>query len=138
MIKNKYRTIMIESIDSSLIGTEITVSGWVQTIRDHGGILFLDLRDTTGVLQTVSNDDELFKGIARESVVRLTGKIRKRSIDTYNDKIKTGEVELLVSELEMLGESLHELPFEIQSSKSAGEDIRLKYRYLDMRNNKVK
>lgn len=138
MIKNKYRTVMIEDIDSSLIDKEIIVSGWVQRVRDHGGVLFLDLRDTTGVLQTVSNNDDLFKGLARESVLKLTGKIRKRSEDTYNDKIKTGEVELLVSSLEILGSSLHELPFDIISSKNAGEDIRLKYRYLDMRNSKVR
>ena len=138
MIKNKYRTVMIEDIDSSLIDTDIIVSGWVQRVRDHGGVLFLDLRDTTGVLQTVSNNDDLFKGLARESVLKLTGKIRKRSEDTYNDKIKTGEVELLVSSLEILGSSLHELPFDIISSKNAGEDIRLKYRYLDMRNSKVR
>ena len=126
MIKNKYRTIMIEDIDSSLIGSEIIVSGWVQRVRDHGGVLFLDLRDTSGILQTVSNDDNLFKGLAKESVLKLTGIIRKRSEDTYNEKIKTGEVELLVSSLEVLGSSLHELPFDITASRNAGEDIRLK------------
>ena len=135
---NKYRTIMISDITNDMVGKTIVVSGWVQNIRDHGGVLFLDLRDTSGVLQTVSNDDSMFKGLAKESVIRLEGTLRKRSEDTINEKLKSGEVELLVIKLDMLGESLHELPFEIRESKSVSEDIRLKYRYLDMRNDKVK
>ena len=138
MKANKYRTIMISDITNDMVGKTIVVSGWVQNIRDHGGVLFLDLRDTSGVLQTVSNDDSMFKGLAKESVIRLEGTLRKRSEDTINEKLKSGEVELLVSKLDMLGESLHELPFEIRESKSVSEDIRLKYRYLDMRNEKVK
>ena len=138
MKTNKYRTIMISDITNDMIGKTIVVSGWVQNIRDHGGVLFLDLRDTSGVLQTVSNDDSMFKGLAKESVIRLEGTLRKRSEDTINEKLKSGEVELLVSKLDMLGDSLHELPFEIRESKSVSEDIRLKYRYLDMRNEKVK
>ena len=135
---NKYRTHLIKDINESLVGIEIVVSGWVENIRDHGGVLFLDLRDETGTLQTVSNDDDMFKGIAKESVVRLSGKLRKRSEDTYNDRISTGSVELVVDTLDMLAESEHELPFEIMSSKSVKEDVRLKYRYLDMRNEKVR
>ena len=138
MKTNKYRSIMISDITNDMTGKTIVVSGWVQNIRDHGGVLFLDLRDTSGVLQTVSNDDSMFKGLAKESVIRLEGTLRKRSVDTINEKIKSGEVELLVSKIDMLGESLHELPFEIRESKSVSEDIRLKYRYLDMRNEKVK
>lgn len=138
MKTNKYRTIMISDIENDMVGKEIIVSGWVQNIRDHGGVLFLDLRDTSGVLQTVSNDDSIFKGLAKETVIRLKGILRKRDEDTINKKIKSGEVELLISELDVLGESLHELPFEIISSKQVSEDVRLKYRYLDMRNDKVK
>lgn len=138
MKTNKYRTIMISDIENDMVGKEIIVSGWVQNIRDHGGVLFLDLRDTSGVLQTVSNDDSIFKGLAKETVIRLKGILRKRDEDTINKKIKSGEVELLISELDLLGESLHELPFEIMSSKQVSEDVRLKYRYLDMRNDKVK
>ncbi|MCI7332452.1 MAG: aspartate--tRNA ligase [Mollicutes bacterium] len=138
MKTNRYRTIMISDITNDMVGKTILVSGWVQNIRDHGGVLFLDLRDTSGVLQTVSNDDSMFKGLAKESVIRLEGTLRKRSVDTINEKLKSGEVELLVSKLDILGQSLHELPFEIRESKSVSEEIRLKYRYLDMRNEKVK
>ena len=138
MKSNIYHSIMIKDITNDMVKTKIVVSGWVQNIRDHGGVLFLDLRDTTGVLQTVSNDDEMFKGLARESVVKLEGTLRKRDKDTINEKLKSGEVELLVDKLEILGTSLHELPFEIISSKQVQGDIRLKYRYLDMRNDKVK
>lgn len=138
MKENIYRTILIKDINEANVGDEITVSGWVENIRDHGGVLFLDLRDTTSTLQTVSNDDEMFKGISKESVVRLKGTIRKRDEETYNDRLSTGKVELLVNKLDILGPSLHDLPFEIMASKQTKEDIRLKYRYLDMRNEKVK
>ena len=114
---NKYRTILIKDIDSTFIGKEITVSGWIQNIRDHGGILFLDLRDNSGILQTVSNDDNLFKGLARESVITLKGIIRQRSEETYNQNIESGKIELLVNKLDVLSSSLHELPFEILNSK---------------------
>ena len=135
---NKYRTHMIKDINESLIGKDIVVSGWIENIRDHGGVLFLDLRDESGTLQTVSNDDDMFKGLAKESVVKLTGALRKRDEGTFNDRISTGTVELLVNNLEMLGASVHELPFEIMTSKSTKDDVRLKYRYLDLRNNQVK
>ena len=134
---NKYRTHMIKELSSDIKDT-VVVSGWVENIRDHGGVLFLDLRDESGTLQTVSNDDDMFKGLAKESVVQLTGTIRKRSEDTFNDRISTGDIELLVSEMEVLAESEHELPFEIMTSKNTKDDIRLKYRYLDLRNEKVK
>ena len=138
MKQNIFRTHHCCDIDSTLVGKTVVVSGWIENIRDHGGVLFLDLRDNTEKLQAVSNDDSLFVGLAKESVVKLSGTIRKRSEDTINNNLKTGEVELLVDTLEVLGSSLHELPFQIVSSKEASEDIRLKYRYLDMRNNKVK
>ena len=138
MKQNIYRTHHCEDVNSNLVGEKITVSGWIENIRDHGGVLFLDLRDNTETLQTVSNDDKLFVGLAKESVVKLTGTVRKRDEETYNSRLKTGEVELLVDDLEILSPSLHELPFGIMTSKDANEDVRLKYRYLDLRNNKVK
>lgn len=135
---NKYRTHLLEDINETLVGQDVIVSGWVENIRDHGGVLFLDLRDETSTLQTVSNDDDLFKGIAKESVVKLTGKIRKREEGTENDRISTGNVEMVVDSLEILGSCVHELPFEIMTSKQTKDDVRLKYRYLDMRNEAVK
>lgn len=138
MQQNKYRTHHCIDIDATMVGETVTVSGWIENIRDHGGVLFLDLRDNTETLQTVSNDDQLFVGLAKESVVKLTGMVRKRDEDTFNNRIKTGEVELLVDSLEVLSPSLHDLPFGIMTSKEANEDVRLKYRYLDLRNNKVK
>ncbi len=134
---NEYYTHKINELDSK-VGEEVTVSGWVQNIRDHGGVLFLDLRDNTGILQTVSNDDSLFAHLAKESCVKLHGVVRKRNEETYNDKIESGTIELLVDKLDVLSESEHELPFEILSSRNANEDVRLKYRYLDLRNPKVK
>ena len=135
---NKYRTHLLKDINETLAGQDVVVSGWVENIRDHGGVLFLDLRDETSTLQTVSNDDDLFKGIAKESVVKLTGKIRRREEGTENDRISTGNVEMVVDSLEMLGSCVHELPFEIMTSKQTKDDVRLKYRYLDMRNEAVK
>lgn len=138
MKENIYRTHHCCDIDASMVGEKIVVSGWIENIRDHGGVLFLDLRDNTETLQTVSNDDSLFMGLAKESVVKLTGVVRKRDEATYNNRLKTGEVELLVETLEVLSASLHDLPFSIMTSKDANEEVRLKYRYLDMRNSKVK
>lgn len=135
---NKYRTHLLEDINETLAGQDVVVSGWVENIRDHGGVLFLDLRDETSTLQTVSNDDDMFKGIAKESVVKLIGKIRKREEGTENDRISTGNVEMVVDSLEILGSCVHELPFEIMTSKQTKDDVRLKYRYLDMRNEAVK
>ena len=138
MKENIYHTHYCKDLDISKVGETVTVSGWIETIRDHGGVLFLDLRDNTEVLQVVSNDDSIFKGLSKESVIKVSGIIRKRDEETYNPKIKTGEIELLVDTLELLGKSKSELPFEIINSKNTKEDVRLKYRYLDMRNKKVK
>ena len=137
MKANSYRTHHCEEINESLLGHEVTVSGWVEAIRDHGGVLFLDLRDTTEVLQVVSNDDKVFRGITKESVIRVKGVIRKRDEETYNPKLKTGTVELLVSSLDILSKVKEILPFEIRQSKNSSEDVRLKYRYLDLRNKDV-
>ena len=137
MKKNLYHTHQCKDIDINKVGEKITVSGWIENIRDHGGVLFLDLRDNTETLQTVSNDDSLFVGLAKESVVKLTGTVRKRDEETFNKRLKTGEVELLVDSLEVLSPALHNLPFNIMTSKEANEELRLKYRYLDLRNKKV-
>ena len=118
--------------------TVVRVSGFVENIRDHGGVLFLDMRDSSGVLQVVSNDDSIFEGITRESSIMVEGVIRKRDADDYNEKIATGTIELLVQKLEVLNKSKNVLPFEVITSREVAEDVRLKYRYLDLRNPKVK
>ncbi|MBP5684170.1 MAG: aspartate--tRNA ligase, partial [Bacilli bacterium] len=105
--------------------------------RDHGGILFLDMRDSEGVLQVTSHDDQMFASLNKESVVQVKGVIRKRDEDDYNDKIKTGTVELVAEELTVLSKCEHVLPFEIKTSHNVADDIRLKYRYLDLRNPKM-
>lgn len=138
MQPNSYRTCYCKDVSREMLDHEVTISGWVETIRDHGGVLFLDLRDTTEVVQVVSNDDTIFAHLTKESVIRVKGLIRLRSEETYNPHIKTGEVELFVQELDVLSEAQSILPFEIRRSEKSNEDIRLKYRYLDLRNDKVK
>ena len=137
MKENIYRDWEIKDLTKEDIGKTITVSGWIENIRDHGGVLFLDLRDTTDTLQIVSNDDTIFAHLSKESVIKVSGVIRHRSEETYNPKLKTGEIELLVSSLEVLSRSLSVLPFDIRTSKKVSEDTRLKYRYLDLRNKEV-
>lgn len=134
----RYRTHKCSELDESVIGSEVKVAGFIENIRDHGGVIFVDVRDFSGEIQLVSNDDSIFAGITRESSVSVTGTIRKRSEDDYNPRISTGTIELLVSDIEVTGKSLNVLPFEVMTSHEVSEDVRLKYRYLDLRNPKVK
>ena len=134
----EYRTHKCCELNEKLIGSEVRVAGFIENIRDHGGVIFVDIRDDSGVLQVVSNDDSVFAGITRESSVTVKGVIRKRDEDDYNDRIVTGTIELLVDEFQVLGKALNVLPFEVMTSKEVNEDVRLKYRYLDLRNSKVK
>ena len=138
MIKNIYRDCYAGSLREKDIDKEVKVAGFIENIRDHGGVIFVDLRDYYGTLQLVSNDDKMFDNLTRESSVTVTGKIRKRDSDDYNDRIETGTIELLVSSIKVLGKSKNVLPFEVMTSKDVSEDVRLKYRYLDLRNPKVK
>jgi len=137
MTENKYRSHYCGKINDSDIQKEVRVAGWIENIRDHGGIIFLDIRDESGVLQIVSNDDQLFVGLTKESTVTVKGIIRKRSVDDYNPKIATGTLEMLVDSIEVLGKAKHILPFEIITSHEVNEETRLKYRFLDLRNPKV-
>lgn len=113
---------------------EVLVCGFVENIRDHGGILFVDLRDESGIVQLVSNDDRMFLHLLKESSIQVRGIVRKRSIDDYNEKINTGTVEILVESLKVLGCVRGLLPFEIRNSDLVNEETRLGYRYLDLRN----
>ena len=135
---NKYRTHKCIELTEKLVDKKVRVAGFVENIRDHGGVIFLDLRDMTGVIQVVSNDDSIFDGITRESSITIEGTIRKRNEEDYNSRISTGTIELLVESLEVLGKASNVLPFEVMTSKEVAEDVRLKYRYLDMRNPKVR
>ncbi len=137
-MKNKYRSHFISDVSEKSVGEEIRIAGFIENIRDHGGVVFVDIRDNTGVLQVVSNDDEIFSGITRESSITLSGVIRLRDEDDYNDRLATGTIELLVSELDILGKCSNILPFEVVTSREVSEDVRLKHRYLDLRNTKVK
>ena len=98
-MNKKYRTIYCGDITEKEIDKEVRIAGWVENIRDHGGVIFVDVRDEHGTVQVVSNDDSIFNGLTRESSVTILGKIRKRAEEDYNDKIATGTIELVVSDL---------------------------------------
>ena len=133
-----YRDLTMKEISEQQIGQTLQVAGWVENIRDHGGVSFIDLRDMYGVLQIVMRDTSLLKGINKEDCISVLGEIEKRDEETYNPKIPTGTIELEAHKVDMLGKVYKQLPFEVMTSKENHENVRLKYRYLDLRNKKVK
>ena len=135
--ENIYRTVTCGELRESNIGDTVRVAGWVENIRDHGGVMFLDIRDHYGVLQVVVHNDEILKDINRECTVTLSGKVVKRDEDTINKKIATGYVEVHTEDIKVLGKCKNNLPFEVMTSTNTSEDVRLKYRFLDLRNPKV-
>ena len=139
---HQYRTHNCSEIRLDHVGQEIKLAGWVETIRDLGGVIFLDLRDQYGITQiVVSGNDELVeqaKRIPTESTVSIFGIVRKRDEETINKNIATGEVELFAKEIVILGKRLKNLPFEVNTDKEVREDLRLQYRFLDLRNNRLK
>lgn len=138
MIKaNQYRTVTCGELREENIGQEVRVAGWVENIRDHGGVMFLDIRDQYGVLQVVVHNDELLKGINKECTVTLSGKVVKRDEETINSKIATYYVEVHTDDITVLGKCKNALPFEVATSTNTSEEVRLKYRFLDLRNQKV-
>jgi aspartyl-tRNA synthetase len=124
-------------LDESHIGKRERLAGWVDTIRDHGGITFIDLRDQYGITQVTINNDNLLENVHKETVISVEGTVVKRDSDTINSKIKTGTVELRADTLEILGLCKNSLPFDVQESHKIREEVRLKYRFLDLRNPKV-
>ncbi len=118
----------------SNIGSSASLAGWVDTIRDHGGVKFLDLRDENGVTQIVFHDDSMLDGVTRESVIAVSGEIKARDEDNVNPKLDTGIIELHADTIDVLGPCRHVLPFEVRESDATREEVRLKYRYLDLRN----
>lgn len=135
---NQYRDRIISSLSEKDVGTELRVCGWIENIRDHGGVSFIDLRDMYGTLQVVMRDTSLLDGLVKEECISIEGKIEHRDEETYNPKIATGTIELEAHSVDVLGKVYTQLPFEIMTSKEIREDVRLKYRYLDLRNQKVK
>ena len=133
-----YRDLTMKDVSEQQIGQTLQVAGWVENIRDHGGVSFIDLRDMYGVLQVVIRKPELLKGITKEMCLSITGLMEHRDEETYNPKIPSGTIELEAHQIDVLGRVYKQLPFEIQTSKEIREDVRLKYRYLDLRNAKVK
>ena len=135
---NIYRDTTLNNVSEQDIGKELKVAGWVENIRDHGGVSFIDLRDMYAVLQVVIRDPELLKGIKKEECISIEGLVEKRDEETYNPKIPSGTIELEAKKITMLGQVYSTIPFEVMTSKEVREDVRLKYRYLDLRNEKVK
>ena len=135
--ENEYRTQYCNAVTENDIGKKVRAAGWVENIRDHGGIMFIDLRDHYGVVQVVFHNEKLLEGIHKECAVSIAGTVLKRDESTYNDKIETGKVEIEAEEVRILGKVTEQLPFEIATSRETREDVRLKYRYLDLRNKKM-
>lgn len=137
-MENIYRNVYSGEVDETYAGKEVRVAGWINSIRKLGGLTFVTLRDETGIVQIITEDADMFKGITRESTVTITGTVKLRTEDMINPNMKTGKIEILASSVEVLGECASILPFEINRSREeASEETRLKYRYLDLRNPKV-
>ena len=137
-VGNIYRDKTLNDIGESNVGETLRLAGWVENIRDHGGVSFVDLRDMYGVMQVVMRDTKLLDGISKEDCISVEGVVEHRDEETYNPKISTGTIELEAHKVEVLGRVYRQLPFEIMTSKETREDVRLKYRYLDLRNAKVR
>lgn len=137
MKANIYRSVTCGDLRETNIGEEARLAGWVENIRDHGGVMFLDIRDQYGVTQVVVHDDSMLEGVNRECSVTISGKVVKRDDDTVNNKIATGTVEVVAESLTVLGKCKNNLPFEVVTSTSVNEDARMRYRFLDLRNPKV-
>lgn len=131
-----YRTLFCNDIRDKHIGKTVELAGWVDVVRDHGGVIFIDLRDYTGVTQVVVHDESLLKDVNRETVITVSGTVEKRALETVNEKIDTGNVELVANTLKVLGKSQNMLPFDVRASRLSKDELRLKYRYLDLRNPK--
>ena len=132
-----YRTHTCNELTLNDLGKTVSLAGWVDTVRDHGGVAFVDLRDQYGVTQVVMHDDALLKGLHKECVISITGEVVKRDAETVNPKIPTGELEVTVTDVQILGACENALPFDVSESTDTREDVRLTYRFLDLRNQKM-
>ena len=127
-INNIYRNVYCGYVSSDMEGKEIRIAGWVNSIRKLGGLTFLTLRDETGIVQAITEDTSLIDRIVKESTVTITGIVHLRTPEMINKNMKTGEVEVEIKSIEVLGECLNTLPFETSRSREASEETRLKYR----------
>ena len=132
-MENIYRNRYCGEITKEDVGKKVKVAGWINSIRNLGSLVFVTLRDESGIVQIISENTELFKNITKESTASVTGVVNLRSGD-INPNMKTGEIEIVLEDIEILGKCLNTLPFEINRSKDSSEETRLKYRYLDLRN----
>ena len=137
MTANIYRTHTCNELGEKDIGSTVKLAGWIETIRDHGGVIFIDLRDHYGITQIVVYDDGMVVGIGKETVIAIDGNVVKRAEETINPKIETGYIEVKVDKLNVLSKSISNLPFEITNSTATNEETRLRYRFLDLRNPKL-
>ncbi len=138
---NEYKTHTCNEISLEDVGKQVRIAGWVETIRDLGGLVFLDIRDMYGITQVVTSgeakDVDFASHIPIESTVTVFGTVRKRDEETVNPKLKTGLVEIKIEEIKVLGKRTGNLPFEVNTKQEIREDLRLQYRYLDLRNRKI-
>ena len=136
-MENKYRNVYCGEVTKEYIGKEVRLAGWVENVRNLGSLVFITLRDEKGIVQLISNDVNAYSKLNRECTVTVTGIVNPRTPDMINKNMKTGEIEVEIKTLEVLGDVFKTLPFEIKSSKTSSEETRLKYRYLDLRNKEV-
>ena len=135
-MENKYRNVYCGEVTKEYEGKEVRLAGWIETVRNLGGLVFITLRDETGIVQLISNNVEYAK-LNRESTATVTGVVKPRTPDMVNKNMKTGEIEVEIKTIDILGDVYRTLPFEVKNSKSSSEETRLKYRYLDLRNKSV-
>ncbi len=135
-MENRYRNVYCGEVTKEYEGKEVRLAGWIETVRNLGGLVFITLRDETGIVQLISNNVEYAK-LNRESTATVTGIVKPRTPDMVNKNMKTGEIEVEIKTIDILGDVYRTLPFEVKNSKSSSEETRLKYRYLDLRNKSV-
>ena len=129
-----YRSLTIAELNESHIGKRVELAGWVKVVRDHGGIVFIELRDRYGSVQLTTENDSYLTSLSRESVISVVGEVKLRDEANFNPKLRLGKIEIAIDELTVLSKAKNVLPFEVEESTKVSEDLRLKYRYLDLRN----
>ncbi len=132
-MENIYRSVYCGNVDISYENKEVRLAGWIENVRNLGSLIFITLRDETGIVQLISENEE-YKKLNRESTITVSGIVKRRTPDMVNKSMKTGEIEVEITKLKVLGDVYKVLPFEVKTSRTSSEETRLKYRYLDLRN----